>query len=336
MAVSLHHEYENIQKIIQGILTSEVKNIINVTEFVNKRWYSFYNHGLMRKLKEYKEDWEGKSGDVCKPFQKCIDNILKDARKCVPDVNELEEELKAGGDHGVTDVYKYYLDKMRTDFTEKFLDIDEKIFDKIINDIKKDIVNIFAEDNGGRMKYIVPVDENFPRTEWLSYAVIDQILQKDIYSQFKTAFNVLTNFKLTVRGFLMHKVRSCAKRLELGNKIEFSDNASEHAKEVHWNLDVKITETCDELEEELSGMYTDPNGIFSSVIGEFYDRLSFSSVMGRMGAEDLWKSLYYDNCPYVWGEEFNDVNEMSDIYSEWESLKTELGKYSKQDFIINI
>ncbi len=82
------------------------------------------------------------------------------------------------------------------------------------------------------MKYIVPVDENFPRTEWLSYAVIDQILQKDIYSQFKTAFNVLTNFKLTVRGFLMHKVRSCAKRLELGNKIEFSDNASEHAKEV--------------------------------------------------------------------------------------------------------
>ena len=33
MAASLHHEYENIQKIIQGILTSEVKNIINVTVF---------------------------------------------------------------------------------------------------------------------------------------------------------------------------------------------------------------------------------------------------------------------------------------------------------------
>lgn len=336
MAASLHHEYENIQKIIQGILTSEVKNIINVTEFVNKRWYSFYNHTLMKNLREYKEKWEKKSGQVCKEFKDCIKNILDSAGEGVPDINDLEDELKGGGDHGVIDLYKHHLDKMRTDFTEKFLDIDEEIFDKMINKIKEDIVNIFAEDDGGRMKYIVPVDENLPKAEWLSYAVIDQIFEKDIYRQFKTAFNVLTNFKLTVRGFLMHKVRSCAKRLELGNKFEFSDNASEHAKEVNWKLDVKITETCEELEEELSDMYTDPNGIFSSVIGEFYDRLSFSSVMGRMGAEDLWKSLYYDNCPYVWGEEFNDVNEMSDIYSEWESLKTELGKYSKQDFIINI
>ncbi len=339
MAASLHHEYENIQKIIQGILTSEVKNIINVTEFVDKRWYSFYNQKLMRKLKEYRNKWKGESGKKCKPFQKCIENILEDAKKCVPDINELEEELKGGGDHGATSVYEYHLDKMRTDFTEKFLDIDEEIFDKMINEIKEDIVNIFAEDDGGRMKYIVPVDENLPRAEWLSYAVIDQIFKKDIYRQFKTAFNVLTNFKLTVRGFLMHKVRFCSQRLESENnrnRPDFLGNTSKQANEAYKNLYVGIKETCEELDEELSGIYTDPNRIFSSVITEFYDRLSFSSVMERTGAEGLWKSLYYENCPYVWGEEFNDVNEMSDIYSEWESLKTELGKYSKQDFVINI
>lgn len=338
MAASLYNEYENIQKVIQGILTSEVKNIINVTEFVNKRWYGFYKQKLMRKLREYKEGWEEKSGQVCKEFKECIENILDNARKRIPDVHELEWELGAGGDHGVTEVYKYHLDKMRTDFTEKFLNIDEEIFDKMINGIKEDVVNIFAEDDGGRMKYIVPVDENLPKAEWLSYAAIDQIFAKDTYSQFKTAFNILANFKLTVRGFLMHKVRLCVRRLELGNKMEFSDNGkcTEHAKEVKWHLDKKIKETCDELREKLSDMYIDPNGIFSSVIKEFYDRLSFSSAMGRIGAEDLWKSLYYDNCPYVWGEEFNDVNEISDIYSEWESLKTELGKYSKQDFLINI
>ena len=342
IAGTLYNEYENIQGMVQNILASEVKNSIDVYEFVNSRWYRFYNQTLMRKLKEYKEKWEEKSQQECIEFKECIENILDNARKNIPDIHELEWELGAGGDHGLSDVYQYHLDKLRTDFTEKFLNIDEEIFDKLINGIKEDIVNIFAEDDGGRMKYIAAIDANKPRAEWLSYAAIDKVFEKDRYSQFKTAFNILNSFKLTVRGFLMHKVRFCVRRLETGNGNKDDDKFSNTydrealAKEVNWHLDKKIKEVSDELKYQLSDMYTDPNGILSSIIKEFYDRLNFSSITGKNTAENLWKNLYYEKCANVWGEEFNDVKEVSDIYNEWESLKTELNKYSKQDFVINI
>lgn len=338
MASALHHEYENIQGMVQNILASEVKNSINLNEFIDNRWYGFYNQTLMRKLKEYMEDWEKKSKEECIEFKECIENILDNARKSIPDIQELEWELGAGGDHGVINVYEYHLDKLRTDFTEKFLNIDEEIFDKMINSIKEDIVNIFVEDNGGRMKYIIAVDENRPRAEWLSYAAIDKIFARESYSQFKTAFNILNTFKLTVRGFLMHKVRLCVRRLDMDKKLDFSNTGGkeENAKEVKWHLDKKMKEVSDELKDKLFDMYNDPNGILSSVIKEFYDRLNFSSITGKNKAENLWKNLYRENCANVWGEEFNDVKEISDIYNEWESLKTELSKYSKTDFVINI
>ena len=115
-----------------------------------------------------------------------------------------------------------------------------------------------------------------------------------------------------------------------------SGHLSDEKREVNWHLDKKIKEVSDELKYQLSDMYTDPNGILSSIIKEFYDRLNFSSITGKNTAENLWKNLYYEKCANVWGEEFNDVKEVSDIYNEWESLKTELNKYSKQDFVINI
>ena len=337
MADDLYREYMNLQDRVQEILNSEVKNSANVHKIVNSRWYEFYNQTFMKKFKEYMVEWKEKEEKECTDFRNYIDTILDSARSMVPDVRELMYELQAGGHHGQTSVYEDNLDRLRTGFTKRFLDIDEEILDKMVMDVKEHFVNLFAEDDGGRMKYIRPVDETRPKVEWLSYAVED-IFKSEDYAEFKAAFQILNKFKLTVRGFLMNKVRRRVKTMELetGNeKFTNTGNAEEQAEEIWRLLDRKMKKVCDALRMDFAEIYREPNEILAAVIREFYDRLNFSSIPGKTTAEDLWKSLYYDNCTKVWWEEFKDEEEKSDMYRAWEDIETELKKYTRQDFLVS-
>lgn len=300
MANSLYREYEKLQSRITDIMSSETKNAMEGSNFVDDKWNGFYNQTLMKRLKDYRNDWRKRSKDICVEFKEYIENILRNARKEIPDIEKLKFELEAGGHSGEVAVYEGYLKKLRTDFTSHFLDIDEQVFDKMILDIKKEIVDMFAEDGGGRMKYMRPIDETRPRIEWLSYALIDDLFKGERYRQFRMAFQVLNDFKLSVRGFLMHMVRNRVKRLDIEEQsiyLSNSPNTEEQAKEIRRLLDRKVKETCEELNVELDKMYITPNGILAAVVEELYDRLCFSSIGStKVSAEVLWKTLYKEYC----------------------------------------
>lgn len=334
----MYFEYKNLQEKIQGILFSELKNSVNVSDYVDKKWREFYKDGWAKKLREYKENWKEKASEENVKYREYIEEILLNARKDIPDIDTLVWELEAGATSGQAEVYIENINKLRTGFTEKFLDIDEEIFEDLIRKMKEDIVDIFANEDGARMKFICMVNENRPKGDWLSYA-IEEIFIKEDDIQIKKAFHVLENFKLTVRGFLMHKVRVRVSRLEPENGELYLSNAGskeDKAKEIRRILDKKLKETCEELMDELSEIYREPHQIVYSIIQEFYDRLGFSVTSGYLMVENRWKSLYREYCTKVWEDEFKDQKMRSEIYGKWEQLRNELFKYSKADFDIHL
>lgn len=339
LSEELYYEYEGLQEKVQKILVNELKHSVNIFEFVNNKWDDFYKHTFMRKMKKYRNDWKEKSKEECTEYKNYIENILDNARRNIPDVQELEWELGAGGDHGAIDVYEYHIDKLRTEFTEKFLDIDECILDEMMKNVKEEIVDIFANDDGGRLKYVKPIDQSKPKIEWLSYAA-DDIFTKESQVHLRKAFHILDKFELTVRGFLMHKVRERVRRLEIENGKKFDElkegSLHEQAEKIKRFLDKNMKDVCEELRDELEELYREPGEIIYAIVQEFYDRICFSTVSGKRVAENAWRNLYCDNCAYVWSEEFKDSKFMSEIYDDWDKLRNQLAKYSKEDFTIQI
>lgn len=334
----MYFEYEKLQEKVQGVLFSELKNSVNVSKKVDDVWDNFYTNGWAKRLREYKENWKEKAAKENVKYREYIEKILLNAREDIPDIDTLVWELKGGAISGPGQVFMKNINKLRTGFTEKFLDIDEEIFEELIRKMKEDIVDIFVDEDGARMKFIRDVDENRPKEEWLSYA-IEEIFINDDDIQIKKAFYVLEDFKLTVRGFLMHKVRSRVSRLEIENRgfsiSEDEEDKEEQAKEIRRLLDRKLKETCEELMDELSEIYKEPHQIVYSIIQEFYDRLGFSVTYSNLMIENRWKSLYREYCTKVWEDEFKEQKMRSEIYGKWEQLRNELSKYSKVDFEIH-
>lgn len=333
----LYFEYEKLQEKVRGILFNELKNSANVSGIIDDEWENIYSHGFAQKIKNYRDEWKNKSKEENIAYKNYIETILLNARKKIPDIDRLVWELEAGGHRGQLDVYSHNLEKLRNEFTEEFLDIDEEVFDDLIRQMKEDIVDIFAEEDGGRLKFVVSVDKNKPKAEWLSYA-IDEIFVKEGDIQIRKAFHVLDKFKLTVRGFLMHKVRLRVSRLEPENSEFYVSNAGskeDMANEIYRFLDKKMKDTCEELRDELVEMYREPHQIIYSIIQEFYDRLSFS-VTANQKVENRWKSVYREYCPKIFEDKFKDQKMRSEIYGEWEQLRNKLSKYSKADFEIHL
>ena len=159
----------------------------------------------MGALKNLRDELDTKRDIECDEFRRTVESILQNAVKMVPAVQDIQNSLLLGGRNRNFEVYATCIDKLRNDFTAMFLGVDEFIFDKQLKMFKEKVVDIFAQDEGGRLKNVVPLDES-RKVEWLG-DVSEQLFDKNRYSQLKTAFMMLRDFKLTVRGFLMHRIQ---------------------------------------------------------------------------------------------------------------------------------
>lgn len=330
---AVYSMYLDIQNAIDNILVSQGNIEVDRDGFLDERWKNFYERTLMKSLKKYKNEILTMKDDDCDIFKESIEKILTEAKELIPSVEVLEDDLEAGGKNRPFEVYSHSLDKVRTDFTEKFLQVDELIFDEQVRNFKERIIDIFAEDYGGRLKYVVPFKDGADKVDWLRQ-VSDELFVKNRFSQFRTAFLMLADFHLSVRGFLMHRIRSRIDRLDA---MGFDTNETETADialEIHRTITRKLKDVREEIEDEMKeGFYKDPNRIFYAVLAEFYDRINFSYTSKSVQeVEGVWKSLYREHCNKVWMEEFRENQDMSELYQRWSTLVEQLKNYKKSDF----
>lgn len=331
----LFNEYKNILAAIENILDAECEGRVDKGEFIDKKWRGFYDQTFMKALKDYRNELFEKKDVDCEEFKKHVNRILDNAIDLVPSVQTIVKDLLSGGKNRTVDIYPRYLDKMRSDFTEKFINVDELIFDGQVKEFKEKIIDIFSQDDCGRLKYVVPVDKD-KKLGWLRDAA-ETLFNMNRYSQFKIAFIMLDNFELTVRGFLMHRIRSRIDRFDLEKQSEINvpeGNEDVVARYINGKLEKKCREVCEEIRSDMeNGFYSDPNRMLYAVMAEFYDRINFSYTDNMQEVSEVWKGLYRDNCQEIWKDEFRSSMQVTDLYNRWSNLIEHLKKYKKDEIL---
>ena len=258
----LYGQYKKIQKEIQEILSIEVVREMDVNQFVDNIWKEFYERGFMKNLKDYMQEISLQKDKEFLVFTEKIQEIIRESPSLLPSEDELLNDLGAGGHNRPNEVLCKHMDCLRTNFTKQFLRLDELVLENFVKEFKCRIVDIFAEDgiNCGRLKYICPYDEMAEKEKWFGL-LVNCVFSKEEYEQLKTAFEVLDNFQISVRGFFMHRIRQGLDRLDPNNcNIEKYKNPEDNAWAILRELEVNLQKVCEELENILSTdeLFKDP------------------------------------------------------------------------------
>lgn len=331
----VYSEFKSIQRIIKNILIQGATDVVDTTDFLDNRWDELYDSGLMKLLKEYRDELKNKQNEESIAFKNKVVEILKNSVNLIPSESELLAQLQKGGKNRGVDVNTMRFDKLRTEFTREFINIDEEIFDRQVSEFKSRIVEIFAADNGGKLGHLMSIRDKDP-DEWL-FEFANTYFCKDRYDQFKTAFVMLADFSLTVRGFLMHRIRDRIDWLDPGDYVAQNLSPKDEAKKLRLTLNRRLKDVREELLQKFQDeLFREPNRVLYAIISEFYDRLNFSYQLNMKDAEKTWEKFYSEHLIEIWSSEFQDDMKLSELYKDWSELSESLNKITKQDFINSI
>ena len=309
-------------KDLQNALVKDLRTDGNLNLKINELFDEFYDNHLLGALKEKcRKMYEDRNNDcdvLDKHFQR-ITTFNPDAK--TPSIEKIEKALKRGGAKGQPyHVYAECIADLRTNLTEEFIMIDASLTD-IVDDFKKSIVEILA--NEPRLGFIYPVDESKHPKEWLLDFSNEALSGLE---QLRFAFMFLYNFELSVRGFLMHKIRKHTDVLDPELPDQVPQLGSQSAQAIRAELRKRLTILRDSLKRELRNFTQDPNETFYAVMKEFYDRLAYAP-----NTENQWRRLYYDNYAVVWKQEIHAIADIQIAFDEWQKYIEEVKHFNDRE-----
>lgn len=335
LGIKLFDEFDKLYRSIEKVLNTSIQNSANGYIFIREAFEKIYKNKLLGALIRYDWEWSVKRSEPCEILQEQARDILENINSFVPSEEEIRMMFEENGGIAPTAVWEMELDKVRTNLTEAFIAIDTSLEDLVTN-FKNDITKILLEDEKGRLKYVKKPNEEKPLYHWLK-DFSEEILSNGNYSQINLAFEFLHNFTVSVRGFLMHKVRAQLDIIrplnpEASGVMLTADRNGNYAGDIHFYLTVKMEQVRENLDSVLKNFFKDPNEAFFAVIDEFFDRLAKSQDV-----EKQWYSLYSNYAGRIWAKELAQQAGIGVAFDDWTSKVEKLAEYDSEDnFIVRL
>ena len=203
-------------------------------------------------------------------------------------------------------------------------DLQKKIIDVLVKDLRFDrLVGCTAEQLGEKMKedYInerrakdlidaedlSEYDDGKKYAAWLTkvYNTLSDNFKGNEYADIILAIKFIAGFNISVRSFLMHRVRTGIDMLDPdinGAPVALINSmlSGSFEQKAHTMQEILIDayiESYDRVKTSVEKMFKEPNQLLYSAIAEFRDRMfySFSSRNGRiMNVKRIWSNIYRD------------------------------------------
>lgn len=207
--------------------------------------------------------------------------------------------------------YSKFLDRMRTNLTHHFIDIDDNLSAKM-DEVKRQVVDALLD--RGRLRNMA---QNVPEEDFLEWMALHPSLSQRLQS----AFKALNAYELSFRGFFQYRIRSTLKELtpDLATKrptaltmdgatpLQKIDGTIALLKEVH-------KDAVNELEQVLERFALEPSKAALAIVEEFVDQ-----VLRAKEAENDWRVFYQTEKENVWVAEFASIVKLEQIQKDWQT-----------------
>jgi energy-coupling factor transporter ATP-binding protein EcfA2 len=305
----INQQQDEVNKIISNIYDNFNKARLDIEAEDDEKFEEKFSElwsSLTHYLKELLKELRQKREEVDVDFKAYLESVLKACREDtqMPSTREIEQKNNDKG--GYASAYEYYLNDIRAHLSKHFLSLDEGL--KVsLDKVKSQVADVFIEkSNLGKLTeakgvdFIAAIAEKIP----------DEIIRGEA-SKIKFGFQMLSEFLLSYRGFIQHRIRQHLDVLTPNEPACIVLPNVATAEQIQQSLKAAHTEAIYKCQEPLESLLSEPNQAAFAIIEEFFDR-----IFRATDAKKEWRLFLRRIRLQVW-DEFQQLNEQVQTQQEW-------------------
>ncbi len=189
--------------------------------------------------------------------------------------------------------------------------------------LRSEVLEIFRSSGGGRLKFL----EGKPEAEaWMT--LLERWKQcGDGGAPVVNAIELLLSAKLSFRGFIQPRVRSCLDILDSASEGGISFAPGSGVEVVNADLTLGWHNARNGMREPLEDLSAEPAMARFALVQDFEDLVVHEG--GSDKAKDRWELFYDDHRGEVWPEEFGRLEDQAQLLRDWNAAVASLRKLTK-------
>lgn len=335
----LYEEFVKVRESVNGILKDVFaiygKNTSNID--LQNTIGDTYSKEILGGIREHcKKDLAPKCNLSCEEFENAVKEKLTNIYDFIPTDEEIKSLAKQGNQTPFT-VYARCTDILRNKIINDFQTLDI-VLDKIVNDEKKNVVDILANKSKGKLANLVSNSENLTPNEWIEE--LERTVSEEEYPHIFDALEKFRSFAIKVEGFMIFKVRNSLTEIDprvipsLTSDTATEDDRTELAQEILIWLRQKIEIIYEKIRENVRNLYSVPNEALFACVKDLFDRVTFarddSSEYFSLMKE--WENLYKNNLNLLFADEYEEFTKNQATSKEWKVIADSLCKFGDKKY----
>ncbi|NEO64447.1 MAG: hypothetical protein F6J98_30170, partial [Moorea sp. SIO4G2] len=220
-------------------------------------------------------------------------------------LEEIERRRDSKG--GYPSAYSDYLNEIRAHLSQHFLSLDTGL-KKSLDRVKYLVLEVLI--GKAHLGGITEAQGSDFLGE-LANLLPDQILDGQP-SRLKFGFQMLSEFQLSYRGTIQHRIRQCLNGLTPDRTDLHLSGKSPNAEQIKSNLESLHAAAVFQCETALEDFLCEPSQAAFAIVEEFLDR-----VLRAEAVKDEWQIFLYQERASIWPKEFELLGERSRVRQEW-------------------
>ena len=256
--------------------------------------------GLEELLRNLKQQRDGEDREFKAQVAAAIETCRRDT--AIPTIEEIETRRDRVG--GYPNAYYQYLHEIRAHLSQHFLALDQGL-KQAIEQVKLQIADVLIE--AGSLGGL-----SIMRGGELIAAIASQLPEN--LPKLKLGFQILSEFDLSYRGLIQHRIRRHLDRLT-PDETNLILSKSPSAKEIYDNLKTLHAEALYNCETALEDLLCEPSQAAFAIVEEFVDR-----ILRAEGVKIEWRIFLEEYRTQIWIKEFQQFCDRTRIRQEWLKL----------------
>ncbi len=257
---------------------------------------------LLKTLREQSKQGKEQDSKINKEFANSIEKIIRSCKKDtgIPSERDIIRQAADLGDVG--SAYNQCLHEVRAHLLRKFLSLDE-VLDASLNRVKDQVSKVLVEH--GRLGNLEGL-ANVRGAEFIR-AVADLIPVQ--FPQIKYGFQSLSEFTLSYRGLVLHRIR------EHLDCLTPDRTTPKNARESVKALKLLHREAVFKCDDTLQDLRSEPDVVHFASVAEFLDL-----VLRAKGVKEEWEDFFTQERSAIWPGEFKLLGEQTKHREKWRSI----------------
>lgn len=272
-------------------------------EVLFKQLWEKLASGLVDLLKELSEQMDRQDRD----FKESVETAIKACYQDTKLPSSLEEiEVRRNKSNAYEIAYNEYLNEVRAHLSKHFLGLDDGLKNSL-NRVKSQVSRVLIEQ--GRLGELTEA-----RGSDFIQAIAKLLPEELIEGQpcrIKFGFQILSEFELSYRGMVQHRIRKCLNDLT-PDKTTLKLPQNPNSQQVMSNLKALHDEAVYQCNTALEELLSEPSQAGFAIVEEFLDR-----VLRAEDVEIEWRIFLREERTSIWPDEFELLGERTRLRREW-------------------